>query len=213
MTYDIKPVRAPRLSGYPLRLFVKLLENPLISPLLVPKLFRDMGIAAFRKKVLSELPLFLPYFPPEHDPPEMEHQPGFGLDVRGNFALVRHVTSIDYIKAQQIRNRMMGSFHEVFADVDAIATPATACTAPAIPPDALHHGESNLELLTKIMRYATIANLIGIPAVSLPVGYDSQGLPVGFQLMGRHWEENLLLRIARSLERTVTRQAPSLYYS
>ena len=142
-----------------------------------------------------------------------QHQFDFGLDVRANLAFARHFTSIDYIKAQQIRARTMAQFHKVFEKVDAIATPTTACTAPPRLPDIMPQGESDIGLLTQIMKHSTVANLIGIPAISLPAGYDSQGLPIGIQFMGRHWEENLILRIAYSLEETVTKKAPYVYYS
>ena len=142
-----------------------------------------------------------------------EHLQDFGLDVRNNLALTRHLASTDYIKAQRIRARTMAHFRRAFQQVDAIVTPATACTAPPILPDALSRGESNIGLLTRIMKYATVANLIGIPAISQPVGYDRRGLPVGIQLMGDHWQESLLLRIAHVLEKTVEKKAPSLNYA
>ena len=63
------------------------------------------------------------------------------------------------------------------------------------------------------MRFAAAGNLTGLPAVSVPAGYDGDGMPVGFQLMGRAWEEALLLRLARVVEASVVRRAPRIGFA
>jgi Asp-tRNA(Asn)/Glu-tRNA(Gln) amidotransferase A subunit family amidase len=62
------------------------------------------------------------------------------------------------------------------------------------------------------MHYAIPGNLCGIPAVSFPAGYDRNGLPVGLQAIGRHWEEHLLLRIANAAEQVTERRRPAVCY-
>ena len=141
-----------------------------------------------------------------------KHQRDYGLDVRLNLTLARHLTAVDYVHAQRHRARLLRQFLKVLEGVSAIATPTTACTAPALPADALQSGESNMELLSNIMRYAPAANLTGLPAITFPAGYDPDGLPIGFHLMGRPWDEALLLRIAHAAEGTVERQRPRRYY-
>ena len=64
----------------------------------------------------------------------------------------------------------------------------------------------------KIMRFATQANMTGLPAVSFPAGYTAQGLPIGMQAIGRAWEESLLLRIAVNAEEVVERRKPRVWY-
>jgi Asp-tRNA(Asn)/Glu-tRNA(Gln) amidotransferase A subunit family amidase len=100
----------------------------------------------------------------------------------------------------------------VLGEVDLIATPSTGCTAPAYTADALPHGESNLPLTLTIMRYAQAANLFGLPGISVPCGQDGRGLPIGLQLMGRAWEEALLLRAAAVVERSVERKKPKAWW-
>jgi Asp-tRNA(Asn)/Glu-tRNA(Gln) amidotransferase A subunit family amidase len=136
----------------------------------------------------------------------------FGLDIRTNMVIARSFTGRDYVRAQQARTRVAGIFSSVLEQVDVIATPTTGITAPAIHPGALSHGESNLTVLGAIMRYAFPANLIGLPAISFPAGYDAAGLPIGIQFMGQPWCEHSLLRLAHAAEQHVVRAAPKVHF-
>ena len=143
------------------------------------------------------------------------HGREFGYDVRINLAVARTFTAMDYIKAQRVRTQISEHMSELLAPgagVDLIATPTTGCVAPPIRDDALAAGESDLETLGKIMRFAAPANLTGLPALSVPVGYDEQGLPIGLQLLARPWEENLLIKTASKVERQVARRRPARRY-
>lgn len=135
-----------------------------------------------------------------------------GLDVRLNLALARQFTARDYLQAQQVRTRLMAAFGRALAEVDAIVTPTTALVAPAIPPEALPEGDSDLSLLMEIMRFTPPANLTGLPAISFPVGYADGNLPIGLQAIGRPWQEPTLLRLALAAEQVVERRAPRVHY-
>ena len=141
------------------------------------------------------------------------HHKDYSLETRLNLELARTFTSRDYIQAQRVRARAIANFKKVLAEVDVIATPSAGLTAPAIPLDALPLGESDLTTMTEIMRFAAAANLTGLPAISFPAGYDSAGLPVGFQAIGRPWCEHTLLRLANLAEKSVTRSKPQVYFS
>jgi len=140
-----------------------------------------------------------------------EHRRDFGLEARVSLALARSFTARDYVQAQRVRTRSMRLFMEVLSQVDLLVTPTTALPAPGIPADALPDGESNLSLVTEIMRFAFPANLTGLPAITFPVGYTKAGLPVGLQVMGRPWSEALLLRIAHVAEQFVERRKPVVF--
>ncbi len=141
-----------------------------------------------------------------------EHRRDYGLDTRLNLMLGRRLQGYDYVHAQRHRTRVWSHFAEVLSKVDAIVTPATGRTAPIVPDDALKTGESNLETVGQIIRFAAAANLTGLPAVSVPVGYDDLGLPIGLQLMGRAWEEHKLLRLAAIVEQQSARCEPRIHY-
>ncbi len=142
-----------------------------------------------------------------------EHRGSFGLDIRTNMAISRTFTGRDYVRAQQARTRVSGIFARVLEGVDVIASPTAGITAPAIHPGALSHGESNLTILGAIMRFAFPANLTGLPAISIPAGYDNAGMPIGIQFLGRAWAEHTLLRLAHAAEQGVLRAKPQVHFS
>ncbi|GAB4853369.1 hypothetical protein Ancab_017545 [Ancistrocladus abbreviatus] len=135
-------------------------------------------------------------------------------DTRTNLALFRSFTATDYIASQRLRRRLMCYHMEIFQNVDIMVSPTTGMTAPLIPSSALKAGESNLQVSGYLMRFAVAANLLGLPAISIPVGYDKQGLPIGLQLLGRPWAEASLLRMASAIEDICgkTKKKPALYY-
>ena len=122
------------------------------------------------------------------------------------------LTAMDYLQAQRMRTRAMNNFNAVFNEVDVILTPGTARSAQPILPGGLNGGWSDLSLDTEMMRYIIPGNLLGLPGIAFPSGYDSRGMPVGMQAIGRHWEENLLLRVAYNAEQVVERKLPKFYF-
>ncbi|RLD33621.1 MAG: amidase, partial [Bacteroidetes bacterium] len=147
------------------------------------------------------------------NPYDKKHRKDFGLDVRTNLAMGRSFTNIDYIHAQRMRTRAINIFEKILTSVDAILTPSTAICAPEIPLQALPRGESNLPMLSDIMRFATPSNLTGHPAISIPIGYDQNGMPIGLQAIGRPWEESLLLGISEVLEKMYEKRKPEIFLS
>lgn len=142
-----------------------------------------------------------------------KHLTQFGLDVRINLAIGRQLTNRDYILAQRVRTLAIEQFKDIFQKVDGIITPTTGCPSPKIPADAFPNGDSNLNVLSEIMRFAPIPNLTGAPAISIPVGYTNEGLPIGMQVIGKHWQEDLLLRIANALNPVFPKQKPKVIYN
>lgn len=135
-------------------------------------------------------------------------------DTRTNLALFRSYSASDYVAAQCLRRRMMYHHMEIFKKVDIIVTPTTGMTAPIIPPGAFKYGESNLQVSGYLMRFIIAANLLGLPAISVPVGYDKQGLPIGLQLIGRPWAEASILRLASAVEElcSTSKKRPASFY-
>jgi Asp-tRNA(Asn)/Glu-tRNA(Gln) amidotransferase A subunit family amidase len=140
------------------------------------------------------------------------HHRQHGLDVRTNLALARTFTAGDYLKAQQVRTRLIASFARALEKVDAILTPSTGLVAPVHSAAALAGEESDLTTLMQILRFTTPANLTGLPAISMPAGYSADGLPIGLQAIGRAWQEASLLRLALAAEQVVQRRKPLVHF-
>ncbi len=122
---------------------------------------------------------------------------------------------VNFLNAQKQRSRAIAVLQHLFDDkkLDAIVSPGTACVAPAILPQALSHGSSDLQHSTQLMRFAYLANLTGVPGLVVPVGYTSgEGLPIGLQLMGGWYQENTLLKIGWALEKGFPRNKPQVFY-
>ena len=136
----------------------------------------------------------------------------FGLDARANLAIARSISAAELVTAARVRSRAMNQWRNVFCDVHAVVTPATGRVAPRINPASLARGESDLSMTTEVMRFAFPANFTGHPAISFPAGYDTAGLPVGMQVIGRPWSERLLFRVAAMAEQLVDRRAPKRWY-
>ena len=125
---------------------------------------------------------------------------GFGPEVKrrillGSYALSAGYYEAYYLKAQRVRELIRRDFDAAFARCDVILTPATPSTAFGI-------GEKVDDPLAMYLSdVCTIsANLAGIPALSLPCGFDQEGMPIGMQVMGKHFNESTVLRVAYAYE-------------
>ena len=126
---------------------------------------------------------------------------GFGPEVKRRIMLGTYVLSAGYYdayyrKAQQVRTLIRRDYDRAFENVDAVAMPTSPTPAFAI-------GERSADPLQMYLTdvFTVSANLAGLPAISVPCGFTSGGLPIGLQLTGRMFEEATLLRIADGFER------------
>jgi aspartyl-tRNA(Asn)/glutamyl-tRNA(Gln) amidotransferase subunit A len=133
---------------------------------------------------------------------------GFGAEVKrrimlGTYALSAGYYDAYYLRAQKVRALIRGDFDRAFASVDAVVSPTSPTTAFKL-------GEKMDDPLAMYLSdvYTVPANLAGLPGISLPCGFDSKGLPVGLQLIGKPFDEETLLRIARAAEPAEYRIAP-----
>ena len=120
---------------------------------------------------------------------------GFGPEVQrriltGTYALSAGYFDAYYTKAQKIRRLIVKDFDDAFANCDVIASP----TAPT----AAYKLAEDLDPATMYLGdvYTIAVNLAGLPALSQPVGLTTEGLPIGLQLIGKHWQESQLLTTA-----------------
>lgn len=117
-------------------------------------------------------------------------------------ALGKTLTANEVLAGERVRTFAMEQLKNLFQNkqLDAIVTPSLGTKVPNIKPSVLPSGESNNSLVSRVMKYVFLANFLGMPALTVPIGKDSNGLPLGLQLMGDNWSEHKVLRIANALD-------------
>jgi aspartyl-tRNA(Asn)/glutamyl-tRNA(Gln) amidotransferase subunit A len=126
---------------------------------------------------------------------------GFGAEVKRRILLGTYVLSAGYYdayyrKAQQVRTLLTRDFLTAFNEVDVMVSPVT-------PTPAFKLGEKTDDPLKMYLEdiYSVAASLAGICGVSVPCGVTSEGLPIGVQVMGKHFDEGTILRVGAAVER------------
>lgn len=127
---------------------------------------------------------------------------GFGTEVKrrillGNFVLSSGYYDAYYVKAQKVRHLIRDEFNAIFEESDLILSPVAPSVAPKIGAS-----EDPLEMYKSDM-YTIAINLAGLPAISLPVAKDDEGMPIGLQLIAKAFNEKTLFDGALSMEKAV----------
>jgi len=125
---------------------------------------------------------------------------GFGAEVKrrimlGTYALSAGYYDAYYGQAQKVRTLIKDDFEQAFQAVDVIAAPVAPSTAFKLG----EHGDDPLAMYLEDV-FTLPANLAGVPGLAFPVGFDLHGLPIGMQLMGAHFHEDLLFRVGHAYQ-------------
>ena len=125
---------------------------------------------------------------------------GFGDEVKRRILIGTYVLSSGYydayyLKAQKVRQLIKNDFDKAFSDIDAILTPST-------PSAAFKIGEKSDPVSMYLNDVFTVpVNLAGLPAISVPAGYDKNNLPLGLQLIGKPFDEQTILNLSFAIEK------------
>jgi len=132
----------------------------------------------------------------------LTREQGFGTEVKrrimlGTYALSAGYYDAYYLKAQKVRALIAQDFREAFKKVDAIVTPTS-------PTAAFRLGEKVDDPLAMYLAdiYTVTADLAGIPGISVPCGETKEKLPIGLQILGKHFDEGTILRVAHGYEQS-----------
>jgi aspartyl-tRNA(Asn)/glutamyl-tRNA(Gln) amidotransferase subunit A len=129
----------------------------------------------------------------------MEESPQlFGPDVLQRLQIGAAYTSTEYALARRAQVELRRAFETFFAEFDLLLTPTTPIAAPPIA------GTDAIEQANMLTRFTAPFNLTGLPAISIPCGFTSGGLPVGLQMVSRPWAEATLLRAAFAYEQATS---------
>ena len=128
---------------------------------------------------------------------------GFGDEVKRRIILGTYVLSSGYYdayykKAQQVRTLVMNEFNKAFEKYDVILTP----TSPTVAFDIGSKSTNPLEMYLADICTVSV-NIAGLPGISIPVGVDKEGMPIGMQLIGNRFQEETILNAAYTLEQKI----------
>jgi aspartyl-tRNA(Asn)/glutamyl-tRNA(Gln) amidotransferase subunit A len=126
----------------------------------------------------------------------LEERPqDFSEQVRLRLQLGLQMRAVDYLRGLESQRQLRAEVEEQYAKIDVLVTPTTSSTASRIEDELAASGRE-----VHLHRFTCPFNLTGQPAISLPCGFDSQGLPVGLQIVGRRFDEETVLRVAHAYE-------------
>ena len=125
---------------------------------------------------------------------------GFGAEVKRRIILGTYVLSSGYYdayykKAQQVRTLVMKEFNKAFEKYDVIVTPTSPTTAFKLGEKSTNPMEMYLADICTVS-----VNIAGLPGISIPCGIDSEGLPIGMQIIGNKFEEEKIIKAAYAFE-------------
>jgi aspartyl-tRNA(Asn)/glutamyl-tRNA(Gln) amidotransferase subunit A len=133
-------------------------------------------------------------------------------DVRARLEKGFAVRGVDYGRARRTGELLRRDLVALFQKVDLLATPMCGITAPKLGQREVTIDGEAVPVMAVLTRYTRVFNLTGLPAISVPCGLSSDGLTIGFQLVGRAWGEATVLRAAYAYERATgwTQRRPAL---
>jgi aspartyl-tRNA(Asn)/glutamyl-tRNA(Gln) amidotransferase subunit A len=128
-------------------------------------------------------------------------RPGqYDANATDRFAHARNLSSMEYVQTQRDRDRIRQELWAVMDRVDVLATPAMPTTAPRIGSPTVDIRGTRYPAGDHSTRFTYPFNISGFPAMSVPCGFDREGLPIGLQLAAAPWQEALLLRVGHQFQ-------------
>ncbi|RZN32457.1 amidase [Bradyrhizobium sp. Leo121] len=111
------------------------------------------------------------------------------------------VPAVSYLEAMRWRGPALAAYNAAVAGVDAVIAPAAPVPAPTIAESDVGNGPGAEAVIQRLTRFTRPVNYLGLPSLAIPSGFTRTGLPVGMQLIGRSFEEAVLLRIGAAFQR------------
>lgn len=160
----------------------------------------DLDLPLMRYVPAASFPLLLAEAYAVHEPLLRLHGPRYGADVRLRLLMGGMLMAAHYQKAQRFRTLLCAEVGQVWQQVDAMITPTTLMTAARLDEPVVQVAGQDLVVAANLARFTRAFNLTGLPALSLPCGFNSTGLPIGLQMIGRPFDESTVLRLAYAYE-------------
>src|SRR5579872_4078625 len=132
--------------------------------------------------------------------PYMDQRASFGDDVLALLDQGRLVPATVYVNAQRMRRLLLQEWQTICSTVDCLITPTTPTAAPLIGQREMEMDGRKIDVRLATTRFMRGVNALGFPALSIPCGKTAENLPMGLQVIGRPFEEDLVLRVGAAIE-------------
>ena len=126
----------------------------------------------------------------------------YGPGVRTDLEAGRFLLATDYVKSQRGRAWLQRHFNEALEHADIIVSPTVPVFPPVVGQVWVQSGDLREHIIDAFLRFNIPYNLTGLPAISVPCGFSSAGLPIGLQIAGRAFEEATILKVAHAYEQS-----------
>jgi aspartyl-tRNA(Asn)/glutamyl-tRNA(Gln) amidotransferase subunit A len=145
-----------------------------------------------------------------HEPYLKKQADDYSPGVRTNLEAGRYLLATDYVKSQRARTLLQRTFNEAFNRADVIVSPTLPAFSPPVGEVWVQSGDLRENVIDAFLRFNIPYDLTGFPAISIPCGLSSIGLPIGLQIAGRAFDETTVLRVANAYEQS-TEWHPARY--
>ncbi len=135
-----------------------------------------------------------------HEPYLRTKADDYGSGVRTDLEAGRFLLATDYVKSQRARVLLQKDFRAVFEQVDVVVSPALPAFPPTVGDVYVQSGDLREHIIDAFLRFNIPYDLTGLPAISVPCGFSSHGLPIGLQVAGPAFEEARVLMVAHAYE-------------
>jgi len=125
----------------------------------------------------------------------------YGEDVRRMLMKGTEVSAVDYIRAHKFRKELRNEFVRLLKNFDVLIVPTTPITAPGFDEQAVDIGGQTLQIYQALSRQTIVFDSTGLPAISIPVGFSKENMPIGAQIIGPPFKEEKILSLAYAYER------------
>ena len=129
-----------------------------------------------------------------------EQPENYGDDVRLLLELGEMHLATHYIQAQRYRTLLKGEFMEAFKSVDVFICPTLPFTATKVGETVVNINGKEEDMLSAIMQFTGVPSLAGLPSLNVPCGFDHNGLPIGMQIIGKPFDEQMLFRMGHTYQ-------------
>ena len=135
------------------------------------------------------------------------HPSGYSPNVRLRLEMGRYLLAEDYVRAMQMREWLRAGVDQALDGCDALLLPTLAIPAPILGATTVDVDGHTEPVRAVMLRLTQLFNLTGHPAIALPSGRTSEGLPIGMQLVGHRDQTSRLLHLAQAVERQMHRES------